>query len=219
MTVRKPRPVAARRGALRASLAIGSSLSLLGACAGWPNSAPQNRTDVVLTNNYPTSATTALVIYDAYWQVSFAGNPIVPGASSAALPAVPTSGDSAYVVLAPGWDPSSGTSPTSFIVLQSRSTYALALDGVLTIPVDDTGFEGNCAAGSLLTQEQADFLTQIVFAGDFAGFTYDPSSCTTAATGDGAAAFTDRGALSRIPDSGATTAAADGDAAGDASAD
>ena len=71
--------------------------------------------------------------------------------------------------------------------MQSRSTYALALGSTLTISVDDEAFEGNCASGSRLTQQQADFLTQIVFSSDFAGFTYDASTCTTTAVGDGAA--------------------------------
>jgi len=50
---------------------------------------------------------------------------------------------------------------------------------VLHIPVDDATFSGNCAAGSVLTQTQADFITRRVFATDFAGRHYDAATCTT----------------------------------------
>lgn len=174
----------------RSPLVVGilacACLDAVGGCAGWPDSAPQNQTYVVLKNDYPASVASPLIIYDAYWlNISFAGSPIAPGASSDPQLAIPTSGDAAYVVLAPGWDPSSEKQPASLIVLQSRSTYALALGDTLSIAVDDAAFAGNCAAGSSLTQEQAAFLTEIVFAADFAGFTYDASTCTVTAVGEG----------------------------------
>ena len=131
----------------------------------------------------------ALVVYDAYWlNVSFQGQSVPPGASSDAKDAIPASADNtAYVVLAPGWDPASTTPPTTFLLLESRGGFALALGDTLHIPVDDVGFAGNCAAGSTLTQTEADFLTQIVFPRDFTGFTYDASTCTTTPTGDAGA--------------------------------
>ena len=156
-------------------------------CAGFPDVGPT--TSVVLENRYPTTPDNALVVYDAHWQnVSFQGQHVPSGASSAPQVTVPASADNeAYVVLAPGWDPTSTTPPTTFMVLQSRSGFAVALGDTLDIPVDDVGFEGNCAAGSRLTQEQADFLTQIVFASDFAGLQYDASTCTTTQIGEAGA--------------------------------
>ncbi len=153
-------------------------------CAGFPDMAP--KTSVVLENRYPPTPDNALVVYEAHWQnVSFQGQYLPSGASSDPQDTVPASSENeAYVVLAPGWDPTSTTPPTTFIVLQSRSGFAVGLGDTLHIPVDDVGFEGNCAAGSRLTQEQADFLTQIVFASDFAGLQYDPSTCTTTQIGD-----------------------------------
>jgi hypothetical protein len=152
-------------------------------CAGFPDSAPQ--TAVVVDNRYAATASDALVIYDAYWlNVSFQGQPLRPGASSAPQTAVPTSGNAAFVVLAPGWDPTSPGPPTRFVLLQSRAGFAVALGDTLHIPVDDAAFEGNCAAGSRLTQAQADFLTEIVFPGDFAGLRYDASTCATTPIGD-----------------------------------
>lgn len=156
-------------------------------CANFPDSAP--KTSVVLDNGYAPSGGDPQVIYDAYWlNVSFQGKPVLPGASSTPQDAVPASADNAaYVVLAPGWDPASTPPPTRLLVLQSKGGFGVALGDTLHIPIDDAHFDGNCATGSHLTQEQADFLTQIVFTGDFAGLRYDASTCTTTQIGDAGA--------------------------------
>jgi len=160
-------------------------LSFATACAGFPDAPPQ--TNVVLDNRY--GADTSFVVYDAYWlNVSFAGQPVAPGASSAPQETVPASPDNTgYVVVAPGWDPSSATPPTKLVVLQSRSGFSVALGDTLHIAVDDQTFEGNCAASSRLTQAQANFLTQVVFAADFAGLAYDAATCTTTPMGEAGA--------------------------------
>jgi len=137
------------------------------------------QTFVVLDNRYAPSPTNALVVYRAQWHaVSFTA-PVSPGASSDPQHTVPASAIAAYVLLAPGWDPSSPTAPTSFVVMQSRDGFEEHLDETLHIPVDDTTFVGNCAAGSFLSQEQADVITQRVFASEFATLRYDAASCTT----------------------------------------
>lgn len=144
-------------------------------------------TSVVLDNHYPPSATHALVIYQAYWQaVSFA-NPVPPGGSSDPQSTVPASGNTAYVVLAPAWDPTSLSPPTSFVVMQSRGQFDVHYNDSLHIPVDDATFVGNCAAGSVLTQEQADFITQRIFPSVFAAVAYDAATCTTTPIGDAGA--------------------------------
>jgi hypothetical protein len=163
-------------------VAAGVATGLATGCAGFPDAPPQ--TNVVLDNEYAPD--TSLVVYDAHWlNVSFAGQAVPPGASSAPMSTVPASADNtAYVVLAAGWDRSTAMPPETLVVLQSRSGFAVALGDTLHIPVDDETFEGNCAAGSRLTQDQANFLTQIVFAADFAGLAYDPAGCTTSQIGD-----------------------------------
>jgi hypothetical protein len=145
------------------------------------------QTNVVLDNDYPAAQAAPLVAYAAIWQAVIFPSPVAPGSSSAPQSTVPASANTAYVVLAPGWDPTSPTKPTSFVVLQSRSGFAVDLGDTLHIPVDDTTFAGNCAAGSLLTQAQADFITQYVFPSTFAGFHYDAATCTTTQTGDAGA--------------------------------
>lgn len=168
-------------------LALGLLATVTFGCASFPDSAP--KTNVVLENRYALTPSNVLVVYDAYWlNVSFQGSAIPPGASSTPQSAIPASADNtAYVVLAPGWDPTSTTPPTTFIVVQSRTGFAVALGDTVHIPIDDVSFEGNCTAGSHLAQDRADFLTQIVFVVDFAGLHYDASTCTTTQIGDAGA--------------------------------
>ena len=135
-------------------------------------------TYVVLDNTYPPSSTNSLVVYEAFWQAIAFQAPIPPGFSTVPQSTIAASANTAYAVLAPGWDPSISTPPTSFIVMQSRGGFAVHLNHTLHIPVDDTTFGGNCAAGSFLSQEQADFLTQRVFRNTFAALKYDAATCT-----------------------------------------
>jgi hypothetical protein len=136
-------------------------------------------TNVVLDNRYPPSTTDALVVYHAFWQAVSFTTPIRPGASSDPQNTVAASANTAYVLLAPGWDPTQSTSPPSLIVLSSQTGFDVHVNQTLRIPVDDSTFVGNCAAGRFLPQDQADFITQRVFASDFAGRSYDAATCTT----------------------------------------
>ena len=162
------------------SRSVLAALALAGGC----NGAPQ--TWVSLDNAYPASNASPAVVYRGWWQAVAFGGPIVPGGSSGLQPTVPASDNTAYAVLAPGWDPDTGTTPASFVVLQSRSGYAVHLGDILRIAVDDASFEGDCAAGSHLTQHQADVITQLVFPNVFAGLRYDAATCTTTSIVDGA---------------------------------
>jgi hypothetical protein len=176
--------------ALRGAFVVGTlSLALFAAgCNGPPP------TYVVFHNDYPSSSTRPLVVYQAYWQATSFPNPeagavggIPPGASSVPESAVPASADMnmAYVVLAPGWDPTSSTPPTSFVLLESRGGFGVSLGDTLDIPIDDTTFVGNCAAGSTLNSSEADFIRQRVFAPVFANVDYDAKTCTTTPIGKG----------------------------------
>jgi len=132
----------------------------------------KSHTSVVLDNH------TASVVYRASWQAVTFPAPVAPGASSDPQASVAASANTAYVVLAPGWDLASDAGPTSFVVLQSREGFELHFDGTLHIPVDDDHFIGSCDAGSKLTQEQADFITQRLFSADFMNLHYDAATCT-----------------------------------------
>jgi hypothetical protein len=173
-TDRPDRLTVARACALSSPFA---ALALVAGCHGAPHTA------AVIENDY--AAATKLVVYRALWQTALFQDPVAPGSVSDEQDTSSTSSSTAYVVLAPGWDPSDPTPPASFVFLQSRAGLDVHLDQVLRIPVDDTTFIGNCAAGSFLSQAQADFITQRIFGtGLFpdvgtASFHYDPATCTT----------------------------------------
>jgi hypothetical protein len=173
--------VSRRRRALvvTARLVVGAGVSASVAACDKPE------TNVVLENRYPAAKTNALVVVQAAWQAVSFTSPVPPGSSSAQQTSVAASPNTAYVLLAPGWDPASTSAPTSFIVLKSRSGFELRVDDTLHIPVDDTTFVGNCAAGGVLTQDDADFVTQRIFPRVFASATYDAKTCTTTPLPDG----------------------------------
>lgn len=144
-------------------------------------------TEVVLDDDYAADAAMPLVVYEASWQAVSFPSPVAPGASSGPQPTLAASDNTAYVVLAPGWNPSGSAPPATFVVLQSRAGYGVHLNQTLHIPVDDATFAGDCAAGDPLTQAQADFITQLVFPCTFAALHYDAATCTTTAVPDAAA--------------------------------
>lgn len=141
------------------------------------------QTWVVLDNHYPVAGAPPLIVHHAFWQAVEFPSPVAPGASSLPQSTLAASANTAYVLLAPGLDPSSTTAPAAWALLQSRDGFGVDLDDALHIPVDDDTFAGNCAAGSHLSQADADFLTQRVFASEFGALGYDPATCTT--TGGG----------------------------------
>jgi hypothetical protein len=135
----------------------------------------------VLHDDYPRADTGALIVYRAFWQAVSFTEPVAPGRESEPLDSVPASANTAYVLLAPGWEPNSDAAapPASFVALESRRGFALHVGDTLHMHVDDASFAGNCSSGSSLTQKQADFITERVFADVFAGSHYDAASCTT----------------------------------------
>ncbi len=139
-------------------------------------------TTVTFDNDYPQAS--GDVVWRAQWQSVWFDQAILPGQSADPQPALPASPNSAYVVLAPGWDPEGSAPPTSFVVLLSINGFDQHPNDALHIPVDDAHFFGNCAAGSRLSQAQADFVTQQIFRADFVGLHYDAATCTTTTVGD-----------------------------------
>jgi len=142
---------------------------------------------VAIENAYPApsadaGSVPANVVYHAWWSATYFAHPVAPGATSEEERAVPAT-DTVYVVLAPGWDPSSEAPPTSLVALKSKTPLSIGRGDLLTIRVSDELFTGNCAAQQPLTQDDADFVTQRIFPGDFEGYTYDAKTCTLTATG------------------------------------
>jgi hypothetical protein len=162
-------------GILYASIICALGASLVGGC-------DTPSTTVVLANDYPPSTTNPFVIHGAFWQAVSFPTPISPGTATAPHDTVAASANTAYVVVAPGWNPTAdggAATPTSFIVLESLLGFDVHWNSTLRIAVDDATFVGNCDAQSFLTQPEADFITERVFASTFAGLHYDAATCTT----------------------------------------
>ncbi len=145
-------------------------------------------TTAILDNRYPSDAAAPFVIYRANFATASFSTPTPADSSSAPQSTVPTSGDTVYVLVASGWDPAGTTAPASFLVLRSVGPYAVAANGTVHIPVSDSTFAGNCAAGSFLSQEETDVSTQAYFS-DVFGPTlhYAAASCKTTSLADGGA--------------------------------
>lgn len=153
-------------------IAMGTLLALS------PSGCDAPSTRVIVENRFSPSAN-SYVIYRAFWQAVSFTTPIAPGSSSDPANTIAASDNTAYAVVAPGWDPQSPAAPTSFILLQSEHGFSVHVNETLDIPIDDLLFSGNCAVGRPLDQDQADFLTQRVFAGVFDGLGYDAATCST----------------------------------------
>ncbi|HEX7667629.1 MAG TPA: hypothetical protein VF407_24040 [Polyangiaceae bacterium] len=143
-------------------------------------------TTAIVDNGYPTlddgglDPQKSITVYRAWWLVSVFADPVAAGASSSANRVVPGQ-DTAYFLLAPGWDPASSDPPTNLVVAKSNDVLKIDKDNALHIAVDDDHVTGNCATGHPLTQADADKITTTIFAGEFEGFTYDAATCTMSA--------------------------------------
>ena len=163
---------------LRATVAI-VALTVLTALAACDTETP---TTASVENDYPALAdggdpATQTVVYRAWFASTLFLDPVAPGATSGERRTVPTE-DTVYVVLAVAWDPSSGASPTRLVALRSKGKLSVARGDLALIQVSPARFDGDCAAGSALSQDDADFVTQRIFPGLFAGTRYDATTCT-----------------------------------------
>jgi hypothetical protein len=173
-------------------------------------------TYAVIDNRYPGfedggNAATSVAVYRGWWLVATFPTP-VPGGAASESERVITGSDYAYFVLAPGWDPSSGEAPTRLVPSVTKDKVSVARGSTLQIEVDDMHVRGNCGAGQPLSQAEADFVTQSIFPGAFAGLVYDAATCTMHRASDGGldAAVTDGSAdVGHPPDEGGDAGAAD----------
>jgi hypothetical protein len=131
------------------------------------------------------NASSSVTVYKAWWGATLFRDPVAPSAESETERTVP-SNDFAYALLAPGWDPNSGAPPSRLVAVRSSAPLSATRGDTLHIVVSDDAFVGDCAAGKPLSQDDADFITQRIFPGDFAGGVYDATTCTTHAAADAA---------------------------------
>jgi hypothetical protein len=162
----------------------------------WPPMAACNTSDpssAVLANDYPgasdAGSADSRVAYRGWWAVARFADPVAAGQVSDPVRVVQGT-DYGYALLAPGWDPSGDSPPATLIALRSTQKLTVARGETLTFTVSDEATVGDCSAGKPLTQEDADFITQRIFPGEFANATYDAAHCRTSpvsASGGGAA--------------------------------
>ena len=124
-----------------------------------------------------TAAADPMTVFKVWWVTTLFPTPVPPGELSETERTVPAS-DFAYALLAPGWSPELGGPPARLIVVKSKQPLAVAAHDLLRITVADDQFTGNCAAGIPLGADDARFIVERIFPGDFAGASYDPATCT-----------------------------------------
>jgi len=140
-------------------------------------------TNAVMTNGYPTTpdggdAATQTVVFKVWWSASLFDDPIPAGLDSETNRVVPAS-DYAYALLVPNWDPSSHTPPSTLIPVRTNEKWSASRGDTLHITISDETVIGNCAAGKPLSQDDADFITQRIFPGNFANVVYDAPTCAS----------------------------------------
>lgn len=126
------------------------------------------------------SDATDATVYRLWWQTTLFTTPVAAGGSSEVERAVPAS-DYAYALLAPGWDAGSLDVPSVLLPVRSRDRLSVARGTLLTITVEAASWDGFCDAGTPLSQDTADLITQDIFPAQFAQRTYDAASCSEGA--------------------------------------
>lgn len=113
------------------------------------------------------------VVHRLWWQTTLFTTPVEPQGTSEFERTVPAS-DFAYVLLTSSADDAGTQQP-----LRSRERLSVQRGAVLDVHVNATDWLGFCDAGQPLTQDEADFITQRIFATQFEGQTFEAASCTT----------------------------------------
>lgn len=154
------------------------ALALASVCAASCETA--DPTLAVLDNAFsaPINSADQTTVYKGWWSVTEFPDPVGPGQSSEDERVIPARAY-AYLLLAPGWNPSSPEPPTRLIPVRTKSQLSVERGDRLQIVIADDTIDGNCTNGSALSQDEADFITQRIFPGEFAGRLYDAATCAT----------------------------------------
>jgi hypothetical protein len=160
------------------------ALLAVAALAGCETADP---TTAVVENGYSPAVdadpSAGVTVYKAWWSVALFADPVAVGQTSAPVRVVPGT-DLAYALLAPGWNPASRSKPTVLIPVQTAQKMSVDRGDTLHILFADGTAIGNCAFGSPLSTEDAAFIVERIFPGDFAGVAYDPATCSATPIAD-----------------------------------
>jgi hypothetical protein len=142
-------------------------------------------TTALIENDWaPSEATPPFTVYRVWYQSTLFFEPLAFGESSAAQRIVNGSAY-AYALVALDFDPLGGGEPRRFLALRSHQELSVKRGDLLQIELSDETFDGNCFAGKALSQTDANFITERIFPGNFAGQRYDAESCETHAIAEG----------------------------------
>jgi hypothetical protein len=165
--------------AISAALGFAAIATLAVGCNDQP-------TTVTVANDYPAPSAGAasaagMTVFKVWWVTTLLPSPVAPGETSEAQRTIPGN-DFAYALLAPGWSPDSGSRPERLVAVKSVQKLQGSVHDLLTIAVSDQQFTGNCAAGSLLDDLDAQLIVQSIFPGSFVGLRYEPATCSSLPT-------------------------------------
>jgi hypothetical protein len=133
-------------------------------------------TTLVVESGYDAAAALRPVVFRVWYAATLVDEPLSSGAASEPLRTVPGT-DYAYALVARGWDPASETPPAALFALRSKDKLTAHRGEELRVRVSDATFDGDCVTGHALAQLAADFVTQRIFPGPFAGGRYDAATC------------------------------------------
>jgi hypothetical protein len=122
-------------------------------------------TMLVVDNGYSN----ATKVDRVWWSETLVPDVVAAGAESPAYRTV-VGEDFAYAVIDRGG---------GFIPVRTSARFASERGSTLHILVSPSTVIGDCASGTVLTQGEADVITQSIFPAEFAGVTYDAATCTT----------------------------------------
>ncbi len=123
-------------------------------------------TTIVVDNAY----TDQTLVDEVWWSQTLVPDQVAPGGESPVYRTTPAL-ETAYVVAERGGN-----------VFVARTTTPLGVDrsAELHVVISPDTIVGDCAtSNSRLTQPEADFITQSIFPGRFAGAVYDAATCKT----------------------------------------
>lgn len=123
-------------------------------------------TTIVVDNAY----TDDTIVDEVWWSQTLVPDQVAPGGESPVYRTTPAL-ETAYVVAERAGN-----------VFVARTTIPLGVErsAELHVVISPTTIVGDCAASSArLTQPEADFITQSIFPGRFAGAVYDAATCKT----------------------------------------
>jgi hypothetical protein len=122
-------------------------------------------TTIVVDNAYKDDT----VVDEVWWSQTLVPDQVAPGGESPAYRTTPAL-ETAYVVAERGGN-----------VFVARTAMPLGVErsAELHVVISPENIVGDCATNARLTQPEADFITERIFPGRFAGAVYDAATCKT----------------------------------------